>query len=255
VRLTSFSLGEGTVPTVVLHGFLGQGRNLTTLVRRWAQRAPHRRFLVPDLRGHGTSPAVDEHTSLGDLAQDVLETAAALGPGGPADWVGHSQGGRVALAALWAEPSKVRGVTLLDIAPGPIRPGGFGSGRLLQALVAAPAQTTQRRTLREHFLGLGIDAATTDWLMMNVQAQGDTHRWRIDRQALCRLHERLNAEDLWPAVEGGQGAKVRCIRGERSPYVTEQDVRRLREAGCEVHTVQAGHFVHTQALEALLALL
>ena len=66
--------------------------------------------------------------------------------------------------------------------------------------------------------------------------------------SLAALHDRTGGEDLWPAVEGSRPYAVACIRGGRSPYVREADVRRLVAAGCPVDTVDgAGHFLHVDA--------
>ena len=62
-------------------------------------------------------------------------------------------------------------------------------------------------------------------------------------------------DDLWPVIEAGT-TPARCIRGGRSRYVSEDDAARLRAAGCPVDTIAgAGHHVHVDALEELLALL
>ena len=91
-------VGEGPREVVLLHGFLGSGQNLRGLARRWGERAPGR-FLFPDLRGHGTSPPLTADSDLAQLAADVMATAAAAGFTPPLTLVGHSLGGRVALAA------------------------------------------------------------------------------------------------------------------------------------------------------------
>ncbi|MET0405828.1 MAG: alpha/beta fold hydrolase, partial [Cystobacter sp.] len=95
MMLASYQMGEGRRPTVLLHGFLGTGRNLRSLVGAWSAADPSRRFLVPDLTGHGTSPPLSPASSLASMAADVVETARAAGMEGPLDFVGHSLGGRV----------------------------------------------------------------------------------------------------------------------------------------------------------------
>ena len=46
------------------------------------------------------------------------------------------------------------------------------------------------------------------------------------------------------------------VRAGRSTYLTDDDERRFSAAGATVHTLQyAGHFVHVDALEELVALL
>jgi esterase len=255
MRLSSQKIGGGAKPTVLLHGFLGSGKNLRTLAQRWSERDASRVFLLPDLRGHGSSPPVDERTDLRAMARDVIDTARAEHLEAPLEIVGHSLGGRVALAGSLAATAEIHRVTFLDITPGPIATERSQSGRVLEVLLQAPEEAPDRRQLRAALIDRGLSPALADWLMMNVVQEGGSHRWRFDRQSLSRLHSRVNSEDLWEAVER-PGAHVRCIRSGASGYVPPADVERMQRAGCRVDTLAgAGHFVHVDALEPLLDLL
>jgi pimeloyl-ACP methyl ester carboxylesterase len=254
-RLASYRIGSGDHATVLLHGFLGSGKNLRTLAQRWAEREPERLFLIPDLTGHGASPALPADATLATLAQDVAETLRAEGLAGPSSLVGHSLGGRVALALVAAEPQLARDVVLLDIAPGPIDDRLSASRRVLDVLRRAPDEAADRRELRRALIDGGLGPATADWLAMNVRVDGGRARWTFDREALDRLQERTSAEDLWPVVEQ-RAVPIRSIRGGRSGYVRDGDLRRFEAAGCRVDTLaEAGHDVHVEALDALLDLL
>jgi esterase len=248
-------IGDGPGTVVLLHGFLGSGRNLRTLAQRWHQREPEQRFLVPDLRGHGVSPALPvdiEAVTLETLAADVLATVQAQDAAGPLRLIGHSLGGRVALAAARLEPALISEVALLDIGPGPIALGVSESRRVLDHLLAAPAEAASRHELRGFFVGRGLSPALTDWLLMNLETEAGRVRWRIDRLALERLHARSMTEDLWDVVETHR-VPVRCVRGGRSSYVGDAEAARLRAAGCPTATLAgAGHFVHVDALPELL---
>ena len=253
--LESFTVGNGPLPMVLLHGFLGSGRNLGSLARRWSELDPTLRFVVPDLTGHGNSPPVGENADLRTLALDVLETVRALGITGPVSFTGHSLGGRVALAASLVESESVRDVTLLDIAPGPIAPANSDSAQILGHLVDAPDEASDRETMRQFLLSRGISRGIVEWLLTNLVHTDDGYVWRIDRHALARVHKGMNSMDLWPALER-PGAKVRCIRGGRSRYVSDADKARMEAAGCPVATLpDAGHFVHVDAPKELLDLL
>jgi pimeloyl-ACP methyl ester carboxylesterase len=210
-----------------------------------------------DLRGHGDSPPLAEGADLGALGRDVLDTAAALATEPPLRLVGHSLGGRVALAAAHAAPGRVGSVTLLDIAPGPIEESRGENGALLASLLAAPAAAPDRRTVRGAIAAAGVSPALADWLVMNLVRRGDGYAWRVDRAALAALRARTDAEDLWPVVEARPaGLSVRCIRGARSPYVTAADAARFAAAGCRVDTIpDAGHLLHVDQPDRLLGLL
>jgi esterase len=257
MALEGFQVGEGAQATVLLHGFLGSGRNLRSLASAWSEAEPQRRFYLPDLTGHGGSPALPEAASLETLAQDVVASAREAGLQGPLHLVGHSLGGRVCLVASARFAQDVGRVDLLDIAPGPIPVAMSESSGVLEHLLAAPAEAADRKAMRAALLAGGLAAPLTDWLLMNLQpAPGGGVTWRFDRHALARLHARVNSQDLWHTVERASPPRppVRCVRGERAGYVTDADVRRLEAAGVPVATLPgAGHFVHVDAPDALLA--
>lgn len=253
--LAAFTVGTGAEPVVLLHGFLGSGKNLRTLAARWAERAPGRRFLLPDLSGHGDSPPLGPDADLDAVATAVLDTAARAGFAPPLALVGHSLGGRVALAAARVAPGALAEVVLLDIAPGSFDPARAPTRPVLDLLLAAPDTAADRREMRSFFVQGGLSPALADWLLMNLRQENGRFAWRIDRRALAALHDRSSRDDLWPVVES-RAVPIRCVRGGRSPYVGDADAARLRAAGCPVETLpEAGHYLHVDALEALLDVL
>lgn len=252
--LESFQVGAGEKDTVLLHGFLGSGRNLRSLAVAWSEADPSRRFLLPDLTGHGMSPPLRPGADLATLAGDVVDTLRDKGFTGPVDWVGHSLGGRVSLAASLHAPDAVRSLTLLDIAPGPVPNDLSASGKVLDVLLQAPPRAENRRAMRAELTGRGLSEPLADWLLMNLAPDGDGVRWRFDRKAFETLHPNVNREDLWPALERPVHSPARCIRGGRARYVTDADAARLEAAGCPVATLpDAGHFVHVDAPQELLS--
>jgi len=252
--LFSQALGAGPDAIVLLHGFMGSGRNLRTLAQRWSERDPALRFLMLDLTGHGRSPALPEGADLSTLARDVVQTARAEGIAGKLRIVGHSLGGRVGLQAILDVPDEVGAVVLLDVAPGPVDPR-WETGPVLEALRSAPARAQSRDEIRAHFAARGLSQGHAEWLLTNLVRDGEEFVWRIDREALAALHARTRDADLWDALEAG--VPVRCIRGGASPFVTEADVFRMETLGCPVETVAGAdhylHVTHTEEVAARLA--
>jgi len=253
--LAHSTVGNGPRGTLLLHGFLGSARNLRSLQQRLSDADPSRTLMAVDLPGHGESAPPRDDETLRGMAASVLETAHAAGLPPPYDVVGHSLGGRTALAlAELAEP-EVAAVALLDISPSPIPAALSASGAVLKKWLSAPESAPDRRAMKEALLATGLSAPLVDWLAMNLRPdEGGGVRWRMDRAALERLQPRVNAEDLWGVVARG-GVKVLCIRGDRSPYVTAEDARRLESLGAHVSTVESGHDVHVEALPQVVTLL
>jgi esterase len=252
MRLATTRTGTGPRPVILLHGFLGSGRNLSMVARGWSQADPSRSFLLPDLTGHGSSPALPPNAGLDVLARDILDTAAAEGLTQPLTLVGHSMGGRVALQAKLLAPEAIAHVTLLDIAPGPIGDAGAEQDRTMREFVALPPTFSDRDAARRELIDRGLDKPQVEWLLTNLIPDGEAYRWRMDRTALQLFRPRINAADLWPAVERF-GHTMQCIRGDRSPYVTEADRERLERLGCPVRTLtEAGHFIHVDRPRTLV---
>jgi lipase len=95
-------------PVICLHGITQHGGIFERLGRRLA--AAGHSVLAVDLRGHGESGR-EPPWGTESHVEDVIETLAAEGVGA-ATWVGHSFGGRIALALAAREPT--RRLVLLD---------------------------------------------------------------------------------------------------------------------------------------------
>lgn len=101
---------------VLLHGLGGNALWWAEL----AARLPQRHLIAVDLPGFGLSPepagdlALPETWAPGPIGANL----AALAPPSGAIWLGHSWGGKLAVAAAAASPS-TRGLVLLDAVPAP----------------------------------------------------------------------------------------------------------------------------------------
>jgi esterase len=238
--------GGGLAPVLLFHGFLGSGRNVASLARRWAELDPGVTVFAADLPGHGRSSPLPPGADLGAMGEAIWALADRLGLAGPVHLAGHSMGGRAAMAARLLDPARVSRLTLLDIAPGPL--DFLPASDALEALHAAPAEAADRAVFRDFLLARGLSPAMVEWLAMNLEQRGDRWVWRVDREALARFHRRTAGTDLWPAI----GGPVRVLRGALSPYVRDVDAARYAASGAEVETIpDAGHFLHVDAPEVV----
>jgi pimeloyl-ACP methyl ester carboxylesterase len=244
-------LGGAERPALLLHGFLGSGRNLRALATGWSKRDRSRQFVLIDLPGHGQSPPPPPDAGLKQLAEAVAATARGLKLEPPWTICGHSLGGRVGLMLAGLSPDTVASVAMLDVAPGPIPVERQTSVSVMKTLLAAPATAVDRKAMREWLTGAGLSGPIADWLLLNVEPGEGGVTWRFDRERLAQLHPSVSAEDLWPIAES-RPAPLTVVRGSKSPYVTDADVARLSSLGAITATVQSGHDVHVEATEAVL---
>jgi lipase len=107
VSLARLEWGDASRPALVcLHGVTSHGRHFEQLAQHLSDRF---HVVALDLRGHAGSPweppwHLEQHVA------DVLEAA----PPGPAVWLGHSFGGRIAYEAAAVAPDRVERLVLLD---------------------------------------------------------------------------------------------------------------------------------------------
>jgi lipase len=105
VTLHLYEWGDpAAAPVVCLHGVTSYGGRFDLLAQQLSGR-----MIAPDLLGHGRSPweppwDVDAH----------LAAIEASVPDGPATWVGHSFGGRLAVELAARDPARVERLVLLD---------------------------------------------------------------------------------------------------------------------------------------------
>jgi lipase len=107
MRLNAYTWGEpGAPPLVCMHGVTSYGGRFAALAERFSDRY---HVVAPDLLGHGHSGWEPPWDVAAHLAA-VLDTV----PEGPAAWVGHSFGGRLAAELAARDRDRVQKLVLLD---------------------------------------------------------------------------------------------------------------------------------------------
>ena len=109
---TRYFVGGTGPPLVLVHGLGGAAVNFTLLAPLLAER---RRVLVPDLPGHGRSEPLGRVDGLTTYAQHVA-AVAELEEMLPAEVVGYSMGGVIALRLAVMRPDDVSALALVGAA-------------------------------------------------------------------------------------------------------------------------------------------
>lgn len=244
-----------------LHGIFGAGRNWRTVALRCAKRRPGWQMVTVDLREHGGSRGLSPPHDLQACAKDLERLAAHLGSV-PDAVVGHSFGGKVALAYARGAPAGLRQVWVVDVSPAARAPAGSAT-EMLEAVRELPERFEDRETAVEALRGRGFELGVARWMSTNLERSGaddGAFRWRFDVEAIGSLLESFFATDLWEAVtHPPQGSEVRVVKATRSDALDEADCDRIEAAGrsgaVRLHRVEGGHWLNADAPDRMVELL
>jgi pimeloyl-ACP methyl ester carboxylesterase len=240
--------GAGS-PVVLLHGLFGQAGNFGAIARRLAER---HRVLALDLRNHGASPHATP-MSYPAMAADVIATLDSLRVGAAA-LVGHSMGGKVAMAVAQEAPDRVTGLCVVDIAPRAY-PAAFGVYAM--AMAAIPLRRGLTRSEADAAMAESVpQPAVRAFLLQNLRTDTDPPSWRINLPVVAAALPDISA---WvpPATPAYPGPTL-FLAGARSDYITPDDAPAIhaRFPQARIESVPgAGHWVHAEAGEAFLSAL
>jgi pimeloyl-ACP methyl ester carboxylesterase len=230
--------GRGA-PLLLLHGLFASAANWRPIAAELARS--HRVYSV-DLRNHGRSPAAAE-MSYGAMADDVLGLIERESLERPAV-VGHSMGGKVAMALALATPWAVGRLVVIDAAP----QGGVEAwARQLEQLSGTRAAMPGAPAL--------AGSALAHWMMPRLGAGHAYFDWscRLGLIALS-LHELacfparlrcLSSALTLHAIVGGRSDCVRPADGAAfQPMFPRSRIDVIKDAG---------HWVHADRPHDLLA--
>jgi esterase len=230
-------IDTGTGPSIVLlHGLFGAARNFGTVQRALA---PLFRVIALDARNHGASPH-ESGMSYATLAADVMETLDALDITRAAV-IGHSMGGKTAMALALMAPERVGRLLVADIAPVPYRHENEIVAAAMRAIPLRPGLTrvTAEAALQD---AVPVPAVRT-FLIQNIQFDAQPH-WRI---GLNEIADAIPDLEGWDALDGTYDGPTLFVSGARSDYVLPEHrpaIRALFPAARFVSVKHAGHWLH-----------
>lgn len=245
VELACTATGSGP-PLVFLHGLYGSGNNWRSQARELADRY---RVLLPDLRNHGRSPHhadMDYRALAADvdalLAREGIDQAAV---------VGHSMGGKTAMALALTRPQRLAALMVVDIAPVAY---AHEHGGVIAALQRLDLDGLSRREEADAALAPEIpEPMVRQFLLTNLQRQGQRWGWRIPLDILAA---QVPVIEGWPALAGEWRGPAAFLHGGASDYVDSDGEAAIRRhfpaAGIEA-LPGIGHWVHAEAPRDFLA--
>lgn len=239
VELACTETGNGPA-VVLLHGLLGNGRNLAPIA---GALADDYRVLTPDLRNHGQSP----HTPVMDYPELAADLIALLDKNriDRAALVGHSLGGKVVMTTALLYPDRVTKLVSLDMAPVPY---DQVLGELLDKLHQLPINEISSRNAADQWLANhGVDDSRLRGFLLQNLVRGKTgFCWRMNLEALRSQRQTMIG---FPDTAEPWTGPALFLHGAESDYVLPEHhatIRRLFPAAGIEEVPNAGHWLHAE---------
>jgi esterase len=254
---------EGSLPErwlLCLHGIFGMGQNFRSLARALTDKRPDWGVVLVDLRGHGASQGFAPPNDLAATVADLDRLIVSLGRPVRAI-LGHSFGGKVALAWLERHPSQMQAAFILDSMPGArvVAPENDTVAGVLETLEALPVPFASREEFKAILRRRGYETSLIEWLAMNVRREGDAFGLRLDLPGIRAMLTDYWQRDLWPAVDDpASAARLVLVIGGRSHVFGDKEMARAKAAqdhnpGLEVKVLpKAAHWVQVDDPEGVL---
>lgn len=249
VELTFRRQGSGP-PLVCLHGLFGSGRNWVGIASALEDRFE---VILPDLRNHGASPWSDEMTYAA-MADDLAALLDRLGLA-RVRLLGHSMGGKAAMALALTAPERLSHLVVADIAPVAYPPA---LETYIEAMRAVDLARVDRRDQADAALAPAVpEPGIRSFLLQNLERREGRFAWRLNLEALARAMPAIRG---FPDLSTAEPFQAPCcfIRGARSDYVRDEHLPLIRALfpTATLRTVEgAGHWVHAEQPQGFLAAL
>ena len=187
--------GTSGETVMILHGLFGSGDNWHAVGQTLSARY---RVLLPDLPNHGESPHVED-MSYPVMTASLVETLDDMNVE-RVHLIGHSMGGKVAMAFALRYPERVASLVVVDIAPRTY-PGYHRD--IIATMRKVPVETLTARNGADPYLAEGIpNRGVRAFLMKNLvrREDGEGYAWRLNLPVIQAQYDHLSS---WPEPEAG----------------------------------------------------
>lgn len=248
------TIGETGPRVVLMHGLFGQGKNWTSVAKALADRA---RVIMVDLPNHGRS-GWTESVTYGEMAVAIADVLGEESDE-PLNVVGHSMGGKVAMAMALLQPRLVERLVVADIAPVRYERLSSFADYVTGMRSIDLARITTRAEADARLAPYVPDDVVRSFLLQNLRRDPSSEtgwRWQMNLSLLgAKLAELGDWPDLHtPPYEG----PVLWVAGGRSDYVTPEYAPAMRALFPRTQLVtvkNAGHWVHSEQPEIFITAL
>lgn len=248
---------------LLLHGIYGRGRNWLAVARLLAERRPDWSLWLADMRHHGDAHPGPDCGSLDALAEDIETWGAAQGVT-PDAVLGHSFGGKVALAYAARQARRVLQTWVIDSTP-EARPPSGSAWDMLGIVRSLPDSFRSRQDAIAGIEAGGFSTEVAQWMSTNLTHDTDAFRWRLDFDVMERLLHDFFDTPMWAVLDPGSPLHdIHVLKATQSSVISPDAVARMRaleerpggpHARVHVHEREGGHWIHAESPATIVELL
>ena len=242
---------------IIIHGLYGSSDNWLTVGKKLGKN--HHVYLI-DQRNHGRSPNTDAHTY--ELMKEDLAGFFEQQQIDKAIVIGHSMGGKTAMYFAAEYPEKIEKLIIADIAPKDYMELGESSQYyqhqlILETLIELNNHCEDYRSREDIARFLQLKLGSRDlvmFLLKSIYLDKDSNHFK------CRVNVDVLYDSLDEIISGMNYRwledripiltyPVLFIRGAKSNYLTEEDLKLVKEIYPDalVATIpNAGHWLHAE---------
>ncbi|UXI02071.1 alpha/beta fold hydrolase [Photobacterium sp. TY1-4] len=231
---------DGQGETIILiHGLFGSADNLGLLARSLKDQY---KVISVDLRNHGRSPHTETFTYQ-DLAADVLRVVDQCDIE-RFSLIGHSMGGKVAMALTELAASRLNHLIVLDMAP--VHYQVHRHENVFAGLQEVAKHTVSSRSEAERYLAQHVQEPGVRQFLLKSFAKTDTgYGWRFNVNGLIANYATIMGWQEVPPFHG----KTLFIKGQNSEYIQNEhrDAIARQFPSAKAHMVaNTGHWLHAE---------
>lgn len=231
--------GQGEA-ILLIHGLFGSADNLGLLARSLKDKY---KVISVDLRNHGRSPHSTPF-SYRDMAHDVLTVIDQLDIE-CFSLIGHSMGGKVAMALTELAAERINHLLVLDIAP--VHYLVHRHQNVFAGLREVAQHTVTKRSEAEPYLAMHVvEPGVRQFLLKSFAKQDDgTYGWRFNVEGLISNYDTIMG---WQEIAPFSG-KTLFIKGQHSEYILPEhrDAIGRQFPAAKAHLVaNTGHWLHAE---------
>jgi esterase len=251
-------LGAGK-PIVILHGLYGSSDNWYTIGRALADRYE---VFIPDQRNHGNSPHHPSHDY--NVMSDDLNEFFIQHNLNRAVILGHSMGGKTALAFGFKYPEKVEKMIVVDISPfgydETSAPEVISHEQIMRSLMMLEPETLTGRQEADDRLRKQIPSEPVrQFLLKNLKRNsGGQFYWTMNLPVL-----QTHLADIYATILPSENANptdlpvfpLLFIKGKNSGYLKKEEYDNIRHFFPHAELAEiagAGHWVHAEQPDEFL---